>query len=334
MAVVRKADPSLTGAIPLPQARPKNRRRLGVLVAGALLLLIAAIVAAAVYYNQIRPWRTTVLVVDGKTTSMDYFLKRVRMSGQEPLAVLQALSFEEIVRQIAPAPPFDIAVSDADIDAFIEETARGASAGISAAELAEWQRQQLNDTSLSEAEFRQLQRTRLLIRQLRDRLAAGQPTTGEQVRLRMIVQPTLDAGKAVKARLDAGEDFSTLADELNTDPEERGKGGDLGWRSRAGLTPELAGLVFDSLAAGQPSDPVKLAEEAFAILLVTGREANRPIAADELETIRSAEFQDWLQARFREHRIEYHGFRNGYDSETDAWVKAQIARMNELAGKP
>lgn len=331
MAAGGKAEAPLAPAGPRQSATHNSWRR-HALLAAALLGLIVVIVAVAIYTTQVRPWRTTVLIVDGKPIAMDYFLKRVRMSGQEPLAVLQALAFEEIVKSVAPGPPYDIEVSDAELDAFIEDTARGDSASISSAELVEWERQQLNDTGLSEEEFRDLQHTRLLIRGLRDALAAGQPVTGEQVHLRMIVQGSAEEAQAVKARLDAGEDFATVADELNADPAVRGKGGDLGWYSRAGLSPELAAIAFDTLAVGVPSDPVQLAEGAFAVLLLVERAEDRPIAADELETIRAAEFQDWLAARFRDHKIEYHGFRNGYDSETDAWVKAQIARINALAG--
>jgi hypothetical protein len=329
MAAETKADASLGGASP-----SSARRIYGLFIAGALLLLIAGIAGAAVYYNQIAPWRTTVLIVDGKPIAMDYFLKRVRMSGQEPLAVLQALSFEEIVKTISPEAPFNIEVSNAEIDRFIEEVARGGSASIAHDELSEWHRQQLNDTGLSDGEFRDLQRARLLIRHLRDKLAEGQPTVGEQVRLYMIARGSLEEAHAVKARLDGGADFHALADELNADPELRGRGGELGWYSRAGLAPELADIAFDKLSIGEVSDPVALAADTFVILKVAEKDPARMIGAGELETIRAATFQDWLAGRFREHKVEYHGFRNGYDSETDAWVKTQISRMNALAGAP
>ncbi|MHB8793377.1 MAG: peptidyl-prolyl cis-trans isomerase [Thermoleophilia bacterium] len=63
---------------------------------------------------------------------------------------------------------------------------------------------------------------------------------------------------AVKARLDAGEDFATVAKEVSTDPGSKEKGGDLGEvpASGSGFVPEFE-TAMNGLAVGQVSAPVK-----------------------------------------------------------------------------
>lgn len=62
----------------------------------------------------------------------------------------------------------------------------------------------------------------------------------------------------VKARLDAGEDFATVAKEVSQDPGSKDKGGDLGEvpTSGSGFVPEFE-QAMNQLAVGQVSAPVK-----------------------------------------------------------------------------
>jgi len=62
----------------------------------------------------------------------------------------------------------------------------------------------------------------------------------------------------VEARLAAGEDFGTVAQQMSTDPGSKDKGGDLGTvpSQNSGFVPEFE-TAIDALAAGQVSAPVK-----------------------------------------------------------------------------
>jgi foldase protein PrsA len=62
----------------------------------------------------------------------------------------------------------------------------------------------------------------------------------------------------VEARLAAGEDFATVAQEVSTDPGSKDKGGDLGAvpTTNSGFVPEFE-QAMDQLAVGQISAPVK-----------------------------------------------------------------------------
>lgn len=60
----------------------------------------------------------------------------------------------------------------------------------------------------------------------------------------------------IKAQLDKGADFATLADEMTQDPSGKGKGGDLGWFGRKQMVGPFDSAVFN-MKDSTYSDPVK-----------------------------------------------------------------------------
>jgi len=60
----------------------------------------------------------------------------------------------------------------------------------------------------------------------------------------------------IKARLDAGEDFATVAKETSADPGSAAKGGDLGFFGRKAMVPAFEEAAF-SLETGTVSEPVR-----------------------------------------------------------------------------
>ena len=314
-------------------ARKGSGRRRGLIAGAGIAILICALVGGAIYQQRFAPFRTTVLVVNDASVRMDYFIKRVLMLQQEPLSVLQALAFEEIVKQSAPAAPYDIQVSDAEVERHLREMAGGGNGSIGDEEYAEWYRQQLNESRLSDAEFRDLARTRLLSLRLKEYLEERLPTVAEQVHLHAIVQQTPDDARAVKARLDGGESFSELAREVGTDEALKANGGDLGWYPRAALAPDLAALAFDGLEIGAYSDPVQFGEQRVAIFMVSEKAA-REIDDDILAVMREGVLEDWFAAEFARNEVRYYGFESGYDSDTDAWVRQQVQAMDQAPVEP
>lgn len=297
------------------------------IVAAVATVAVLATVGVAIYRDQIAPFRTTVLNVNGAAFDMDYVLKRAVMSGGEPLAVLQAITFEALIREKAVRPPFNIAVSEQDIDQRLREMARGNRGPLSDAEFAEWYRQQINESRLSEAAFRDLTRTLLLSSRLRVLLAERVPTVAEQVHLQVIALDSLGDARKAKARLDAGEDFARVAGELNAEESLRANGGDLGWNPRGALAASLAPVVFDKLGIGQASEPLPLDDGRYAIFRVTEKSAAREVQGAALQALKDKVLDDWMEAELAANRVEYLGFNGGYDSETDAWIKWQLQKM-------
>jgi parvulin-like peptidyl-prolyl isomerase len=238
--------------------------------------------------------------------------------------MLPQLAIEEMVKLVAPQPPYRITVSDADIDAALASMAVGGAGEPTENEFSEWFRQQLNESGLGDAEYRELVRVRLLARALSDHLAARVPTVAEQVRLQLIMQTTLSDANAARARLASGEDFASLATELNADEKLKASAGELGWFPRAALASALARTAFDELQVGEVSGAVPVGANRFAIVKVAERRDAMPIDETVLQSVKSRALDAWAAQELKRHRVEYRGFDGGYNSETDAWVMRQL----------
>ncbi len=112
-------------------------------------------------------------------------------------------------------------------------------------------------------------------------------TRDEQVRARHIllqINPDRTAEQAdeqmleIGQRLDAGEDFAALAQELSDDPGSKTKGGDLGFFSRGQMIPEFETAAFDA----QPGELVGPVKTSFGYHLIEVLE-KQPAGKQSLE---------------------------------------------------
>jgi len=160
--------------------------------------------------------------------------------------------------------------------------------------------QSLKPLDISEKQFRSWVEASLLIEKLREEMEAQVPATADQVNLRTMSVDSEERANELVARLDAGEDFQTLADELEADEDVAGHSVELGWLPRSileqNLGPELTDLAF-SLEVGEHSQPVL--EEGgtwYTIVQVVGHEERElePFARQQLG---ADAFQEWLDAQ-------------------------------------
>lgn len=301
------------------------------LVLVVVIAVVGAVAGYGVYNDRVAPYRTVVVRVDDdREVNMGYFVKRLMASGGETLPMLSTLSREEIILKVAPHPPYNIVLSDDDVEAFSRSVAQAGGEPITDAEYREWLRQQLNDTGFTETEFRGLMRRNLTMQRLNDFLGEQIETVAEQVLLQAIVVVDSVTAQSVVERLDAGEPFEDLAREFNRG-ELQTSGGEWGWFSRAGLPPALVNLTFDQLTVGERSSPVVLPQpegnQVFAIVRVADRAAARSLSDMALVSAKARALNRWYAKEQPLHRVSFHGLNNAYDSETDAWVKWQIQRQ-------
>jgi parvulin-like peptidyl-prolyl isomerase len=272
------------------------------------------------------PFRTTVLKVDGTAINMRYFLKRVAMSNEPSLTTLQTLTKEEIIKQSVTKPPYNITVTEQDIEQFARDVARGKNKTIAEGEFKEWYRQQLNESRFSDAEFRDLLRTKLLSRQMSEYLAERVPTIAEQVFVNMFPVKDYAVGTEVKKKHHAGESFSALAREYSMDPKLKESGGVVGWVPRGVLDPGFDNIAFE-LEIGRSSDPMYIDKHTVVVVMISDKVAAREIDEQLLKVKKSKALANWLKEERQYHKVEFRGFKNGYDTETDAWVQWQLQRM-------
>merc|ERR1711964_197870 len=117
----------------------KNRATRTTIILSVVVVVIVAVVAGiAIYRDRVAPFNTVVLEVNDARIDMRYFLKRVFMSGEPAMNILSTLTREQTIKLAAADPTFNITVTEEE------------------AEFKEWYRQQLNETRLSDAEYRDL----------------------------------------------------------------------------------------------------------------------------------------------------------------------------------
>lgn len=104
----------------------------------------------------------------------------------------------------------------------------------------------------------------------------------DEVRIRHILSETEEAAAAARARIMAGEDFSTVAFEVSTDMSTRIDGGDLGY-----VEPNLLGEPFASQIADTAVGDVSLpfeSEQGWHIMKVEDRRTPAPKTLDEMRS--------------------------------------------------
>jgi peptidyl-prolyl cis-trans isomerase C len=90
-----------------------------------------------------------------------------------------------------------------------------------------------------------------------------------------------DKVKAVIDRLNKGEDFVKLANELTEDPSGRKDGGDLGYFTKDQMVPEFSAVAF-KLDKGKISDPVKT-QFGWHVLKVEDKRQRQPPEFDKVK---------------------------------------------------
>lgn len=307
-----------------------NDRTRILLIAAVVVVVVGAIAGIGIYNERVAPFRTVVVRVDDELkVRMGYFVKRAVASGVPSLQLLNTIAQEEVMLKAAGQSPYGIEVTDDDIDAYIRSLPQGDGEPLTDVEFDEWWRQQLNETGFSDAELRDIMNRNLTANLLREYLGDRVETVAEQVLLKLILSPNSESAQAVATRLDAGESFDVMALEFN--PEELKNAGSVwGWFPREGLPRGFDRMAFDQLAVGEHSPPMPLPRAGqaptYAIILVADRVAAREIDDAALIGVRERALDTWLADEMARHNVSFHGFNNGYDSETDAWVSWQIQR--------
>jgi foldase protein PrsA len=147
-------------------------------------------------------------------------------------------------------------------------------------------------TGYSESDFRREIENNLLRDKLREVIVSDVPTSTVQIHARHILTDTEEGAKAIKARLDNGEDFATVAKQESKDVATRDQGGDLGWFPEGVQDPAFDQIAF-VLPPGQISQPVNTAQ-GWEIIQVLGHEDNRPLTPAQLQQSQNDAFTKWL----------------------------------------
>ncbi|MDD4859351.1 MAG: hypothetical protein PHR56_04005 [Dehalococcoidales bacterium] len=171
------------------------RKRYIIIIAAFIVALF--VIAGGFYYQQyVAPFHRTILTVDGNEIKMDYFLTRARLSGIDSLSLVQPIIEEQIVKQ--EALRYVGTITAEDIDKALRRTAQGGGTSLTESEFQEWYRQQLNDTQMSDAEFRDMVSTSILTERFNKYLSERVSTVAEQIHLHAILVDTAEKATEVQ----------------------------------------------------------------------------------------------------------------------------------------
>jgi foldase protein PrsA len=148
----------------------------------------------------------------------------------------------------------------------------------------------LAKAGVSERFFREMVRQDLLRSKMWEVMGREVPTSEEQVRVRRIVLETEEEAKTVRERLEAGEDFTTLAQEFSIDEATKEKGGDVGW-----MTFDERDIAFSAMAfrleVGEISQVIETVR-GYEILKLEEKDEDRELDPATLRGGRTQPFPD------------------------------------------
>lgn len=240
--------------------------------------------------------------VNGQGITLEAFQRELRRNQLDAQAadqaalettVLDSLIDQTLIDQAASAQ--QITVDPAELDAQFQ--AHVAQAGSDAF----WQ-QWLVENQYTADEFRDMLRTNIItgrvIAQVTQDLTGNVP----QAHARHILVQSEAEANDILARLQAGEDFATLAAAHSIDVTTREQGGDLGWfTAEELLEPNLAQVAF-TIQPGEIAGPVPT-RLGYHIIQTIER-AERPIPPEKIAIVAQIRFENWLAAQAQNARIE------------------------------
>jgi parvulin-like peptidyl-prolyl isomerase len=156
-------------------------------------------------------------------------------------------------------------------------------------------------TGLSEAQYREYIRDNLLATKLGEVLGKDVSQIAEQANARHILVETEEEANAAVERINAGEDFASVAQELSLDTGSAANGGELGFVPPGRFVEPVDEAIF-SLPIGQISEPVE-SQFGWHVIEVLAREERELSPADYLQQQRTA-YNEWVTTAQQEAAIE------------------------------
>jgi parvulin-like peptidyl-prolyl isomerase len=268
----------------------------------AFILVIVGFLAYGWWDNQVGPPHSRAMRVGDTTLNLDYFARRTKGLfqdfGQTPTSsnfatyvsiVAGTLEQEIVLRERAPV---DLGLNPTPEQVDSEIATR---LSVSQDDQAAFQVAYDNDRKardLSVKEYRQMVEAALLGRWAREGFARAVPAAEDQVRIRQIVVGAREDADRVVERLNAGEDFATVAQEMSSDSATKDAGGEKGWVALEELDQSYGAKVF-ALDVGQRSEPLQ-GQGGFYIIEVEEKQAGRPLEETQRTTIGSQYYSLWL----------------------------------------
>jgi hypothetical protein len=227
---------------------------------------------------------------------MNYELFQSTSLQQDPTTlatVAYASLVQELVR-ISRSDELGVTVDDATFDAAL----RARLAVPADADQRAFQdalRNQLDDTGLSESEFRRLVRAEALASAATEKFKAELPANMLQAKLEVINAPSLELAQSAIDRINAGEPFADVAKEVSIDPNVGEDGGVEDYEPQGGFSAAYDGYAFTA-PIGQLSGPLSQGENSpsYYVVRVIDR-SDQPVREDQKTSLANQKNTEWFR---------------------------------------
>jgi foldase protein PrsA len=156
----------------------------------------------------------------------------------------------------------------------------------------------LSAMRLSDEAFRTIVQRSLMLGKVQDFLASEVPTTGLVADVELIQTEVDLAAISAKGRIERGEDFAIVAQEVSTDTVTAENGGAVGWVTPGQLTAQygadLDEFVFE-LEVGELGTVES--DGMYYVVRVLDRDENGPLPEEILTQRQNSALNDWLEER-------------------------------------
>lgn len=277
----------------------------GFVAAIVLVLAAGGVIGYAVLSDYLadrnRPSATAVRVDDVKY-NLRYFTNRVKalvqsyggagaVSAQTAIPQMTDQLVEEVIMRRF-AGEMEVAASEDEVDG--EIATRMGLAGKDDPNFQTRFQEELARTGISETQYREMAAAAVIRTKLLDKFTAEVPATGESIRYRQILVRDQAAADSLKQRMEAGEDFATLAQENSLDTVTKSEGGEVGWVPRGVLAESVEEQLF-----GQEVNVITTysTESGAYVFQVEEKAADRALDESQRSILAQKELADWVNEK-------------------------------------
>jgi parvulin-like peptidyl-prolyl isomerase len=156
----------------------------------------------------------------------------------------------------------------------------------------------LTNVGLSRASYERVVQRSLLRTKVGELLASQVMSTGLMIHVQLIVTDTQEVADAAMQRIEAGEDFATVAKEVSRDSQVQVDGGDKGWLAVDQLTSSY-GADLANAVSSQEIDTLAVMQSngQFYVVRVVERNENGTLPEDVISQRKESALTDWLTAQ-------------------------------------
>ena len=353
----RRADPLTPKSTPKkPAPRAGHSRGLlnmdseqqarALLIGGVVLIIIVALgfIGFGYWYSVVRPRNRTVLQADQIKISYSAIKRRMAyelfqsVTLQQNARALPEITYQKLLEEATvinrAAADLNITPSDDEIDKNLRGKI-GVGAEADQKQFADALVRQLDTSGLQEDEYRRLAKAELLTKKIKEKFKLEAPLTIQQARFEVMALNTEDDAKKAIARVQAGEDWATVAKAVSQEVDVQTTGGVHDYTPQTGLNAAYRDYVFlSSTKIGDISAPLpSAAGNQFFVVRVDDR-ADKPVTEDQKPKIADKQYSDWLVAQQDQMTVVRHWEAQDQADALVSVVNGTNAKIKKQAPRP